>query len=54
MVDIRSYLANLNIHFEKCDVILKRTAIVAVAIAVTSAAVFGIDTAVTSVIALIG
>lgn len=54
MVDIRKQFRNLNIHFESYDVILKRTVIVAAAIAVTSVVVFGIDTAVTSVISLIG
>lgn len=54
MVNPVKSFKELHIHFEKPMVVLKRSIIAAVVIVVTSAAVFGIDTAVTSVMNAIG
>lgn len=43
----------LRIHFEKPVVLLKRTVLATAVIALTSAAVFGIDTAVSSILSLV-
>lgn len=52
MFNITEYIKHLKIHFEDRDVVIRRTVISFAAIAVTSLAVFGIDTAVASLLKL--
>ncbi len=52
MVNPKTYIDNLHLHYEKPKVTLERTLIAVVVIVVTSAAVFGIDAAVASITAL--
>ena len=49
MHSIESYVKNLHIHFEDKLIVAKRTIVSAIAIVVTAAAVFGIDTVVSNV-----
>lgn len=52
MVNPKTYIDNLHLHYEKPKVILERTLIAVAVIVVTSAAIFGIDTAVASITTL--
>lgn len=54
MFDPIAKFKELRIHFEKPMVVLKRTTLAAVVIMFASAAVFGIDTAVSSIMSVIG
>lgn len=54
MVNPVKIFNELHIHFEKTSVVIKRTILASIVIAITSSAVFGIDTAVTSIMNAIG
>ncbi len=54
MLNPKSYIEELHLHYEQPKVILRKTLIAITVIAVASFAVFGIDTAVTSIASIIG
>lgn len=52
MVNPKTYIDNLHLHYEKPKVTLERTLIAVAVIVVTSVTIFGIDTAVASITTL--
>lgn len=54
MLNPKTYIEELHLHYENPKVILEKTLIAIATIAVASCAVFGIDTAVTSITAILG